>query len=219
MAIFREPGELVTRIALTSGCVAYLGLLPSFLVQLRWLPDMAVEQSSRGTRLAGDLRAEVLRHRRVLHRPALRPAPHDAGAQPEEDLGRPAGGLVLATSSRSQSVIRTRAGQYSSAMTGGRRLRPDVGLAGMLGDLAESLIKRDCQQKDASQAVPGFGGVLDVVDSILFAPRWRTCWLTLGPLTALGYAGELSRVEWSLFQSVRVPHSEFADDRQADDLR
>ena len=44
-----------------------------------------------------------------------------------------------------------------------------VGLAGMLGDLAESLVKRDCQQKDASQAVPGFGGVLDVVDSILFA--------------------------------------------------
>ena len=44
-----------------------------------------------------------------------------------------------------------------------------VGVAGMLGDLAESLIKRDCQHKDASQAVPGFGGVLDVVDAILFA--------------------------------------------------
>ena len=40
-----------------------------------------------------------------------------------------------------------------------------VGAAGMLGDLAESLIKRDCQQKDASQVVPGFGGVLDVVDA------------------------------------------------------
>jgi phosphatidate cytidylyltransferase len=44
-----------------------------------------------------------------------------------------------------------------------------VGLAGMLGDLAESLIKRDCQSKDASAAVPGFGGILDVVDAIIYS--------------------------------------------------
>ena len=37
------------------------------------------------------------------------------------------------------------------------------------GDLAESLIKRDCRHKDASQVVPGFGGVLDVVDAVIFA--------------------------------------------------
>ena len=43
-----------------------------------------------------------------------------------------------------------------------------VGVAGVLGDLAESLIKRDLQTKDASQTVPGFGGVLDVIDSLLF---------------------------------------------------
>ena len=47
----------------------------------------------------------------------------------------------------------------------------------MLGDLAESLIKRDCQQKDASQIVPGFGGVLDVVDAILFAAPVAYWWL------------------------------------------
>ena len=52
-----------------------------------------------------------------------------------------------------------------------------VGLAGMFGDLAESLIKRDCERKDASQTVPGFGGVLDVVDSILFAAPVSYCWL------------------------------------------
>ena len=44
-----------------------------------------------------------------------------------------------------------------------------VGVAGMLGDLAESLLKRDRQTKDASASVPGFGGVLDVIDSLLFA--------------------------------------------------
>jgi phosphatidate cytidylyltransferase len=38
---------------------------------------------------------------------------------------------------------------------------------GQLGDLAESMLKRDAQAKDASNNVPGFGGILDVVDSIL----------------------------------------------------
>jgi len=40
---------------------------------------------------------------------------------------------------------------------------------GQLSDLAESLIKRDAEQKDASDSVPGFGGLLDVVDSLLAA--------------------------------------------------
>ncbi len=43
-----------------------------------------------------------------------------------------------------------------------------LGICGQLGDLAESLLKRDCQVKDTGSIFPGLGGVLDVIDSLLF---------------------------------------------------
>jgi phosphatidate cytidylyltransferase len=42
-----------------------------------------------------------------------------------------------------------------------------VAVASVLGDLAESLLKRSCKIKDSGQVLPEFGGVLDIVDSIL----------------------------------------------------
>lgn len=44
-----------------------------------------------------------------------------------------------------------------------------VGFAGLIGDLAESLIKRDVGVKDAPALLPGFGGLLDLMDSLLLA--------------------------------------------------
>jgi len=44
-----------------------------------------------------------------------------------------------------------------------------VGGMGTLGDLAESLLKRGSGRKDTDDLVPGFGGVLDVVDSLLIS--------------------------------------------------
>jgi phosphatidate cytidylyltransferase len=43
-----------------------------------------------------------------------------------------------------------------------------LGFAAVIGDLAESIVKRSTGVKDSGKMLPGIGGALDLVDSLLF---------------------------------------------------
>jgi len=92
--------------------------------------------------------------------------PLAAAISPHKTIEGAAGGLILG----------------SAAMTvGGRYVFPETPIlllavsasvvvaVGMVGDLFESLLKRSAGVKDSSTIIPGHGGVLDRIDSWLFA--------------------------------------------------
>ncbi len=176
MATFREPGQSIARISLAIFIVAYLALLPCFLVQLRWLPgkNNDIPRGVGAIALAifvpkcCDIGAYFTGRLFGAHRmsPVLSPKKTWEGFVG----GVLASVLVAFLLNRYVLVL----GDWTALGFGAT-----AGVLGVLGDLAESLLKRDCQQKDASQVVPGFGGVLDVVDSIVFTAPLAYLWCVI----------------------------------------
>jgi phosphatidate cytidylyltransferase len=178
---FPEPESTMATLAGTVLAMSYVGLLGSFIIQLRWfdgryhglLPIVYLIATSKGAD-TGAYTAGRLAGRHKLW-PRLSPNKTIEGAVGGLFAGI-AAALIVAAIARGLLHVPT----LGWAAAAGFGLV--VGLAAQLGDLMESMIKRDCARKDASAAVPGFGGVLDVLDSLLFAaPVAFGYWLWLGP--------------------------------------
>lgn len=179
-AQFQKPGATMATISGTVLAVAYVGLLGSFIIQLRWLegpyhgliPLVYLFVTAKGA----DTGAYTLG--RIAGRHKLWPR-----LSPNKTVEGAVGGLLFAVAGALLITAGTRALPHVAGLSWGGAVLFGlvVGTAAQLGDLMESMIKRDCARKDASGVVPGFGGVLDVLDSLLFAgPVSFGFWLTAG---------------------------------------
>lgn len=169
-----EPGSAIPRLALTLFATAYLGLLSFFFVQIRWLTHDAEISAvmlalvifvPKGNDIGAFFAGTFLGKHKMT--PILSPKKTWEGFAG----GMLAGAAVAVGLSFIALVFQN--GVFEAFLFG-----LVVGVAGVLGDLAESLIKRDCHTKDASKSIPGFGGVLDVIDSVLFAAPVAYLWFS-----------------------------------------
>jgi phosphatidate cytidylyltransferase len=173
MRRFHGPDKIAERIAQTLLVIFYLGVLPSFFLQMRWLPVHSTIALAltvfvpKGNDIGAYFTGKFLTGR-ILGRHPMTPLLSPKKTWQGAIGGILAGcGVALAIASL-EPIFATTLMAVAFGLT--------VGLAGMFGDLAESLLKRDRQTKDASASVPGFGGVLDVIDSLLFGAPGAYLW-------------------------------------------
>lgn len=165
---YRQPGHATMAIGGNLLAFFYVGLLASFVFQIRWLGDRPQTGAAalallifttKGCDIGAFFAGRFLGRRQFA--PNLSPAKTIEGA-----IGGLVAAMLIAVSLAgplepgSRSLL-----SWPLALAFGLV----VGLFAQLGDLLESLLKRDCGQKDAATSIPGFGGLLDVVDSVLFA--------------------------------------------------
>ncbi len=178
---FEKPGRTMAKISGTILAVAYVGVLASFTIQLRWfegrLQGILALVYLVATAKGADTGAYTMG--RLAGRHKLWPS-----LSPHKTIEGAAGGMVFSVAAAllvaavARFLLHVPTFSWPVAALYGLV----IGAVAQLGDLMESMIKRDCERKDASRAVPGFGGVLDVIDSLIFAgPVAYAFWLGLGP--------------------------------------
>jgi phosphatidate cytidylyltransferase len=178
---FEKPGRATLRIAGTLFVLAYVGLMGSFIVQMRWFEGrhegLVALLFLISTAKGADTGAYTFG--RLFGRHKLWPA-----LSPQKTIEGAVGGLVfgvvaaLVVAAIARFALELPVLSFRQAILFGLI----IGFVAQVGDLMESMIKRDCERKDASDLVPGFGGVLDVVDSVIFAaPVAFVFWLRYGP--------------------------------------
>jgi len=95
---------------------------------------------------------------------------------PRKTLEGVAGGLAAVTIVA--TLLLTALGQ---PFAGGLLLGPLIAVAAQAGDLAESMLKRAAGAKDSGRLIPGHGGMLDRIDSFLFAAPVMTLFVLALP--------------------------------------
>lgn len=168
---YESPGGNAARLAAAVLAVIYVGFMLAFAVQLRMKWGIGALASLVVVVKLGDIGAYCVG--RLIGRHKMAPT-----LSPGKTIEGAAGALVFAAigSWVTLALIGSQAGFH---VPGWRWVSYGlvVGSAGMFGDLAESFLKRDAGVKDSSRWLPGFGGVLDIVDSILLAaPVAWACW-------------------------------------------
>lgn len=182
MRRFEEPGTHVVRIAIATLGFVYLGLFLSFLYPLRSFHDnqwgMAAVISVLLIVKVSDIGAYTFG--RMFGRTKLVPR-----LSPGKTVAGAVGGLASA-SAASWLFFGWAVPQMIGETAGETVVTPAwqsllygviLALAAVVGDLAESMIKRDMQRKDSSGWVRGLGGILDLLDSVIVAaPTAYLCW-------------------------------------------
>jgi phosphatidate cytidylyltransferase len=176
MCRYREPGGNWASLAAGVFAVVYVGLMLSFAVRLRMEWGMVALASWVAVVKMGDTGAYTVGRLIGRHKMAPRISP---GKTIEGGLGALAFSCLASwlVFQCPASCIRPRMSGAAGPWWGWIAFGLLLGTAGMLGDLAESLLKRDVGRKDSSAWMPGFGGALDILDSLLLsAPVAWACW-------------------------------------------